>query len=131
MSTPESQPPTLKSVQKVTSIPLINDGLTYAHNTLSQNTYTQRAYNTAQSISLTAFRVTQPIQARLAPIIQTADGLAAKGTSLPRALVAAANGLTLNRSRRSRIQVPLPIPRPNRRSPRIYQISDGSCVQGF
>jgi hypothetical protein len=78
----KSAAPEIKSLERVYSIPLINDTLNYAHDTLSKNTYTTGAYSTAQSLSLTAYRVSEPIQVRLAPLIVRADGIANKGLDL-------------------------------------------------
>ncbi|TFY74172.1 hypothetical protein EWM64_g9840 [Hericium alpestre] len=70
--------PELTVLNRVASIPLINDSLAAVHNSLSSNAYTRSAYTTGQALSATALGYTQPIATRLAPLIERADGLANK-----------------------------------------------------
>jgi hypothetical protein len=66
-------------LQRVYSIPIVTDGLTAVHTTLSQNAYTQGAYSTATALGTQAYQLTEPIQVRLAPVLVRADGFANKG----------------------------------------------------
>jgi len=74
--TQTSSIPQLTVLTRVASIPLINDSLTTLHSTLSNNAYTRTPYHAAQAIGSRAYRVSEPIQARLAPVIIRADGFA-------------------------------------------------------
>ena len=71
--------PELKTFYRVTSIPLVNDTISAVHSSLISNPYTRSPYTTAQAISLSALRASEPIAAKLAPIIVRADGFASKG----------------------------------------------------
>src|SRR5260221_4390058 len=71
--------PEYKSLGKVRSIPLVNDSLAYAHSIISANPYTAYMYNTSLGLGTTAFEYSKPVQARLAPIIDKADGVALMG----------------------------------------------------
>ena len=79
----ESQPtpaaPELTLLTRVASIPLVNDSLSAVHATLTSNPLTRSPYNTAQALSSTALRYSEPITSKLAPIIVRADGYANKG----------------------------------------------------
>jgi hypothetical protein len=71
--------PELKIFNRVASIPLVNDTFSAVHSSLISNPYTRSPYTTAQALSLSALRVSEPIAAKLAPIIIRADGFAIKG----------------------------------------------------
>ncbi|KAF8493427.1 hypothetical protein F5888DRAFT_821854 [Russula emetica] len=71
--------PELKIFNRVASIPLVNDTFSAVHSSLIANPYTRSPYTTAQALSLSALRVSEPIAAKLAPIIVRADGFAIKG----------------------------------------------------
>lgn len=73
---PTSQPPPITALTRVASIPLISDSLAAVHATLAGNAYTKAPYTTAQAWGSAAYRVTSPIQTRLAPVIVRADGFA-------------------------------------------------------
>ncbi|KAI0266113.1 hypothetical protein BC834DRAFT_824178 [Gloeopeniophorella convolvens] len=83
----ETQPapasPELTILNRVASIPLINDTFSAVHTSLSSNPYTRSPYTTAQAISTSALRYSEPIAvplaSKLAPIITRADGYANKG----------------------------------------------------
>lgn len=80
---PTSQsPPQLTILTRMASIPLISSSLDTLDSTLSQNAYTRSSYSTAKGLSTSAFRYTEPIQARLAPLIFRADGLANKAVDV-------------------------------------------------
>ena len=74
--------PQLTVLTRVASIPLISDSLQTLHSTLQNNTFTKTPYSTAQALSSYAFHFTEPIQVRLAPVIQRADGLANKAVDV-------------------------------------------------
>jgi Perilipin family len=71
--------PELKIFNRVASIPLVNDTFSAVHSSLISNPLTRSPYTTAQAISLSALRASEPIAAKLAPIIVRADGFAIKG----------------------------------------------------
>lgn len=71
--------PELKIFNRVASIPLVNDTFSAVHSSLISNPYTRSPYTTAQALSLSALRASEPIAAKLAPIIIRADGFAIKG----------------------------------------------------
>ena len=68
--------PHITVLTRVASIPLINDSLATIHTTLTNNTYTRTPYSAAQAIGSYTYRVSEPIQVRLAPVIERADGFA-------------------------------------------------------
>lgn len=71
--------PELTIINRFVSIPVVGDSLAAVHSTLSTNTYTRTPYTTAQAISSSALQYSQPIAARLAPLLTRADGLANQG----------------------------------------------------
>ncbi|KAI0064245.1 hypothetical protein BV25DRAFT_1882239 [Artomyces pyxidatus] len=71
--------PELTILHRVASIPLVNDSLSAVHTSLSSNPYLSSPYTTAQAISNSAIRYSEPLAARLAPILVRADGFANKG----------------------------------------------------
>ncbi|EIN08172.1 hypothetical protein PUNSTDRAFT_44761 [Punctularia strigosozonata HHB-11173 SS5] len=85
MATETQSQPQITIIQRIGSIPLVSDGLSTLHNTLSTNAYTASPYAHAQdfteagelqAISKTALGYTAPIQSKLAPILVKADGYA-------------------------------------------------------
>ena len=78
-STGEGGLPEYKTLGKVLSIPLVNESLVYAYSVISANPYTAYVYNTSLGLGTTAFEYSKPVQARLAPIIDKADGIALRG----------------------------------------------------
>jgi len=79
----ETQPapaaPELTIFNRVASIPLVNDTFSAVHTSLISHRLTRSPYSTAQAISLSALRASEPITAKLAPIIVRCDGFANKG----------------------------------------------------
>lgn len=71
--------PELTILNRVVSIPLVGESLAAVHTTLTNNAYTRTPYTTAQAISSSVLQHSQPIAARLAPLITRADGLASQG----------------------------------------------------
>ncbi|KAJ2931749.1 hypothetical protein H1R20_g5374, partial [Candolleomyces eurysporus] len=57
---------------------MIHSGLETLNGTLSTNTYTRSTYNTAKELSSSAYKLTEPLQIRLAPLIVQADTYANK-----------------------------------------------------
>ncbi|KAF6762110.1 hypothetical protein DFP72DRAFT_1041544 [Ephemerocybe angulata] len=75
----ESQaPPALSILTRVASIPMIHSGLETLTGTLSKNSYTRSTYNTAVELSTSAYKLTEPLQIKLAPLIVRADDYANK-----------------------------------------------------
>ncbi|KAF9000222.1 hypothetical protein BDQ17DRAFT_1245663 [Cyathus striatus] len=80
----ESQPPTppqastpeFTVLSRVASIPMISSSLETINGALSSNAYTRNPYSTAKELSSTAYKYTEPLQVRLAPLIVRADGYA-------------------------------------------------------
>ncbi|THH03165.1 hypothetical protein EW145_g6478 [Phellinidium pouzarii] len=79
-STPEQ--PQLTVLTRVASIPLISDSLAAVHAALTGNVYTKSPYTTAQAWGSAAFRASDPIQARLAPVLVRADDFANKAVDV-------------------------------------------------
>lgn len=71
--------PELSIFHRVYSIPIVADSLATIHSSLSNNSYTRSPYGAAQSLGGKAYSYSEPIQARLAPVLTRADGLANKG----------------------------------------------------
>jgi len=69
---PSTSAAELKSLQRVQSIPLVNDTLATLHSILAQNAYTAWPYAQATSISTSAYSIA-------APRLQGIDGLANRG----------------------------------------------------
>ncbi|TDL22684.1 hypothetical protein BD410DRAFT_897934, partial [Rickenella mellea] len=82
-SQPHSIPP-LTIFTRVAAIPAVADSLATIHSTLQNNSYTRTPYATAQSLSVRAYGVVEPIQLRIVPVVAPivnpvlvrADGLA-------------------------------------------------------
>ncbi|KAI0252526.1 hypothetical protein BJV78DRAFT_1124606 [Lactifluus subvellereus] len=71
--------PELTVINRVASIPLVSDTFSAVHSSLISNRLTRSPYTTAQAISSSALRYSEPIAAKLAPIIVRADDFANKG----------------------------------------------------
>jgi hypothetical protein len=71
--------PELTIINRMASIPLVNHTFSAVHSSLISNRLTRSPYTTAQTLSLSALRASEPITAKLAPIIVRADGFANKG----------------------------------------------------
>ena len=81
MATETQSPPAapVTIFNRVASIHLVNETFSAVHSSLISNPFTRSPYSTAQAISLSALRASEPIAAKLAPIIVRADGFANKG----------------------------------------------------
>lgn len=83
MSADTQTPVGLGITSRVLGIPCVSSGLDTIHSTLSTSPYTKAAYQTTQSIALSAYgtaaRVSSPVYPTLQPVITAADGYASKG----------------------------------------------------
>ncbi|THU93625.1 hypothetical protein K435DRAFT_669857 [Dendrothele bispora CBS 962.96] len=77
-----SSPPELTVISRFASIPLIATSLDVVNETLSNNAYTRAPYSTAKGLSLSAYKITEPVQIQLAPILVRADGYANKAVDM-------------------------------------------------
>ncbi|KAF8219643.1 hypothetical protein L208DRAFT_1448686 [Tricholoma matsutake] len=76
---PAPQPPQLPGftiLTRVAAIPMISSSLETINGALLSNNYTRSPYSTAKGLSTTAYKYTEPLQVRLAPLIIQADGYA-------------------------------------------------------
>ncbi|KAF5379015.1 hypothetical protein D9615_006050 [Tricholomella constricta] len=73
-----SAPPEFTILSRVASIPMIASSLETIDGALSSNAYTRSPYSTAKGISNSAYKYSEPLQVRLAPLIVQADGYANK-----------------------------------------------------
>jgi hypothetical protein len=77
--TQSPSPSELTVLNRVASIPLVCDTMSALHSSLVSNPITRSPYAAAQAVSSSALRYSEPITAKLAPIIVRADGFANKG----------------------------------------------------
>ncbi|KAJ3983925.1 lipid droplet-associated perilipin protein [Lentinula detonsa] len=75
-SSPSQNPPELTVISRIGSIPLISSSLEIVNGTLSTNAYTRSPYTRALGLSNSAYKLTEPLQAQLAPLIVRADSYA-------------------------------------------------------
>lgn len=73
----QPSPPEIKTIDKLASIPIVQDSLSTLHQTLT--TYVPTAYGYGQALTTSAYSLSAPLQVRLAPLIVSADGYALKG----------------------------------------------------
>lgn len=71
--------PKYTSLSRVASIPIVHDSLGTVDGVLSSNSYLRSPYTAAKNISASALKLTEPLQERLAPYINQADGYVNKG----------------------------------------------------
>jgi len=69
---PSNNPPEFTVITRISSIPIISSSL----EVLSTNAYTRSPYTTALGLSNSAYKLTEPFQSQLAPLIVRADGIA-------------------------------------------------------
>ncbi|KDR79852.1 hypothetical protein GALMADRAFT_116362 [Galerina marginata CBS 339.88] len=74
--TQPAQAPEITILSRVASIPMISSSLGTINDALSSNTYTRSSYNHAKELSTSAYKLTEPIQVKLAPLIVRADSYA-------------------------------------------------------
>lgn len=75
-------PPEITILSRVASIPLVSSSLESLNATLSQNAYLSTPYSTAKGFSTSAYKYTEPLQIRLAPLIVRADSYANKAVDV-------------------------------------------------
>jgi hypothetical protein len=63
-------------LHRVYSIPLVACSIQSINDSLQSNPYTKSPFSTAKGVSLSAYKYTEPLQIRLAPIILVADSYA-------------------------------------------------------
>ncbi|TFK58734.1 lipid droplet-associated perilipin protein, partial [Pluteus cervinus] len=79
---PDRAAPEITILQRVASIPLVSSSLVTIDGALTNNAYTCGTYGVAKGLSSSAYKFTEPLQARLAPLIVRADGLANKAVDV-------------------------------------------------
>ncbi|KAF9528398.1 lipid droplet-associated perilipin protein [Crepidotus variabilis] len=72
----EQHAPEITVISRMGSIPLISSSLVTLNDALVNNAYTRSPYAHAKTLSSTAYRLSEPIQCKLAPLILRVDGLA-------------------------------------------------------
>jgi hypothetical protein len=77
-----SNAPELTILTRVASIPLIAFSIQQLSSALATNPYTSSPYSTAQELSASAYNYALPLQVRLAPLIESADGYANKAVDV-------------------------------------------------
>ncbi|KIK05083.1 hypothetical protein K443DRAFT_675376 [Laccaria amethystina LaAM-08-1] len=78
----QNNAPEITILTRFGSIPLVSGSLDTINKALTTNSYTRTPYITAKELSLTAYKYTEPIQVRLAPLIVRADGIANKAVDV-------------------------------------------------
>lgn len=81
-ATESAQSPPFTFLTRVASIPLISSSLGAVDQTLSSSPYTRSLYPMAKGLSSAAYKYTEPLQIRLAPLISRADGYANKAVDV-------------------------------------------------
>lgn len=74
--------PEITIFNRVASIPMISSSLQTINDMLNKNAYTRHPYAQAKELSSTAYKLTEPIQVRLASLIIRADGMANKAVDV-------------------------------------------------
>ncbi|KAF9459671.1 hypothetical protein BDZ94DRAFT_1267751 [Collybia nuda] len=75
-STKENSPPEFTIFSRVAAIPMVSSSFQTIDGALLNNAYTCSPYSAAKGISNAAYKLSEPLQARLAPLITHADGIA-------------------------------------------------------
>lgn len=81
-SSKENSPPEITVLTRVASIPLISSSLETINGALLNNSYTRTSYSTAKGLSNSAYKLSEPLQIRLAPFIIHANGYANKAVDV-------------------------------------------------
>jgi hypothetical protein len=76
------QAPEIKIFTRVASIPIVWSSLESINNVLTNNSFTRQPYAQAKVLSTTAYKLTEPIQVKLAPLILRADGIVNKAVDV-------------------------------------------------
>jgi len=79
---PEQHAPEITILTRVASIPMISSSLCTLNDALTNNAYTRSPYAHAKELSSTAYKLTEPFQVKLAPLIVRADGIANKAVDV-------------------------------------------------
>jgi hypothetical protein len=82
---PQAQPaqtPELTVLSRVASIPMISSSLSTINDALSTNSYTCSSYNHAKELSTSAYKLTEPLQVKLTPLLVRADTIANKAVDV-------------------------------------------------
>jgi len=74
--------PEITVLTRVASIPMISTSWGMVNDVLSSNAYTRSPYFHAKGLSTSAYKLTEPIQVRLAPLIVRADSIANKAVDV-------------------------------------------------
>ena len=82
MATETQTLPQLTVLHRVASIPIVSDSLATLHTTLTNNAYTKTTYSAAQALGSRAYTMSEPFQARFAPVLAKADGYANKAVDV-------------------------------------------------
>jgi hypothetical protein len=82
LPSPSPTAPELTIITRFASIPMISSSLESLNGALSSNAYTRSPYCTAKDLSTSAYKYTEPLQIRLAPLIIRADGYANKAVDV-------------------------------------------------
>jgi hypothetical protein len=75
-SSEQPHPPAITIFTRVASIPMISSSLESINDVLTKNALTRQPYAHARVFTTTAYKFTEPLQVRLAPLIIHADGFA-------------------------------------------------------
>lgn len=81
-TTEQAHPPEIKIFARVASIPMISLSLGTINDALANNAFTRQPYAHAKGLSSTAYKLTEPLQVRLAPLIIQVDGIANKAVDV-------------------------------------------------
>jgi len=81
-TTEQAHPPAIKIFTRFASIPIISSSLGTINDALANNAYTRQPYAHAKGLSSTAYKLTEPLQVRLAPLIVPLDGIANKAVDV-------------------------------------------------
>jgi len=74
----QTSTPEMSVLARVASIPMISSSLVAVNDALAANAYLAKPYETAKGLSTSAYKLTEPLQVKLAPLIVRADGYANK-----------------------------------------------------
>jgi hypothetical protein len=74
--------PEITVLTRVASIPMISSSWGLVNDALSSNAYTRSPYFHAKGLSTSAYKFTEPIQVKLAPLIVRADSIANKAVDV-------------------------------------------------
>lgn len=81
-SAKENSPPDITIFSRVAAIPIVSSSFQTIDGVLLNNTYTSSPYSTAKGLSNAAYKLSEPLQIRLAPLIIHADGFANKAVDV-------------------------------------------------